>query len=82
MTGASSAHPAFNRPLSASDLGFCAVGTVVVDGYGIQWERNDAGWVSIIESNPGLSGSTLVQLAGPIRLVRDTPNPNPGASNE
>ena len=82
MTDASSAHPAFNRPLSGADLAACAEGTVVVDGYGIRWERNDVSWVSIIESNPGLSGTTLVQLAGPIRLVRDTPDPNPGASNE
>jgi len=82
MTDASSAHPASNRPLSPEDLNACAEGTVGADGYGIRWELGRTRWVSIIESNPGLSGSTLVQLAGPIRLVRDTPDPNPGASNE
>jgi len=82
MTDASSAHPAFNRPLSGGDLAACTEGTVVVDCYGIRWEKAEPTWVSIIESNPGLAGVTLVRLAGPIRLVRDTPDPNPGASNE
>ena len=72
---ASTAHPAFHRVLTGTDLGHCEVGQVVVDAYGIRWTCAGTRWVSVVESAPGLASSVLVDLCGPIRLVRPEATP-------